>query len=141
MKIQCLFGTINSCVRHVFTRDKRSVRSRFTRPQKSLGEDSQCQEIIWVKIHQPRKIYTSRFDAVSTSNPRRPLRRVGSSFTLTDALLYNKTVEINIFQFQSQKQPLLICCPFTKPTNDSFLPSNSCGISNNFLNFSGVCLY
>ena len=56
-------------------------------------------------------------------------------------LLYNKTVEINIFQFQSKKQPLLICCTFTKPTNDSFLPSNSCGISNNFLNFSGVCLY
>ena len=55
-------------------------------------------------------------------------------------LLYNKTVEINIFQFQSQKQPWLICCPFTKSTNDSFLPSNSCGISNNFLNFSGsVC--
>ena len=40
-------------------------------------------------------------------------------------LLYNKTWEINIFQFQSQKQPLLICCSFTKPTNDSFLPSNS----------------
>ena len=43
-------------------------------------------------------------------------------------LLYNKTVEINIFKFQSQKQPLLICCPFTKPTNDSFLPSNSRGL-------------
>ena len=56
-------------------------------------------------------------------------------------LLYNKPVEINIFQFQSQKQLLLICCPFTKPTNDSFLHSNSCGISNNFLNFTRVCLY
>ena len=37
------------------------------------------------------------------------------------------------------KQPLLICCPFTKPTNDSILPSNSWVISDNLMFPGSVC--
>ena len=44
------------------------------------------------------------------------------------------------FYFQGQRQPLRICCPFTKPNNDNCVPSNSNEISGIVLNLQGVCV-